>query len=141
MSSLFATDSPAGLVKRFVETTSGYSLRGAGKLADVSHSLVDTWRKWVAAGANAATLPPPEAETLQKLGDYLAVAEEVEIRRVALHLAADRLEDLARQLREEATSGAAGALAATDDASRSTAPPERQAEVGAASWPQGRRGR
>lgn len=102
----------ATLVSRALEATNGKSLRAAGRLLGVSHQQVGDWRKWREAGADSSDLPALKPTTREALSDYLMVAEDLERRRVALRIAASRLDDLADQLREEATSAGGGETAA-----------------------------
>ena len=102
MSSVLTQEGVANLVSRFVVATLDYGTRGAGRLGGVSHSTVASWRSWRRKGADPATLPPLLPETVQSLGGYLKVAGDIEVKRAALRLAADRLDGVAGQLRREA---------------------------------------
>ena len=103
MSSDTGKQKVADIVKRFVLATSDYGTRTAGRLGHVSHTTVAVWRDWQSKGSDPKTLPPPLPETVQSLRDYLGRAGDIEIRRAAFHIAADRLDELAKQLRLEAT--------------------------------------
>lgn len=86
------------LVNAFVASTSGYSLREAGELAGVSHGTVDRWRK-----GQIGELKPA---TRRALEDYLALhVPDDHTERLAKLIAANRLEELAAQLRREAAEG------------------------------------
>ncbi len=94
----------ADIVKRFVVSTLSYGTRNAGRLGGVSHTTVAEWRTWRRGGSNPETLPPPLPETVLSLRGYLEIAGDVEIKRAAFRIAADRLDGLAKQLRSEAAS-------------------------------------
>lgn len=63
----------------------------------------------MARGARTDDLRDMEADTVQKLRDFLLIAEDLGHRRRALKIAADRLEDVVRDLRREAATPSAGA--------------------------------
>lgn len=110
LSTTISKQEAADLVRRFTANTSGMSLRPAGKLVGVSHTTVADWRAWAAAGADPEELADLESATVQGLQAYLRVADQVEIRRAALRLAADRLTQMADDLRNEAAEPDAGAI-------------------------------
>lgn len=123
LSSTITRDEAAELVTRFVDSTSDISTRAAGRLAGVSHDTVATWRQWQTKGADPEALAVPSTTTIQGLEAYLGVADEVEIRRAALRLAADRLAVVVTDLRAEAKLPDAGALATSPAAGQKVVPP------------------
>lgn len=99
---------PRDLVRAAVERTREFSLREGGRLLGVSHSHLSLWRAWVdatAAGREVKDIPDPSPATLRGLRNYLQSADDIGDQRRALGLAADRLEGLVRQLRDEAAAG------------------------------------
>lgn len=76
--------------------------RRAGALGGVSHTRVAGWRKWLDGGAKPEDLPEPEPGTLDGLRHYLRLRNDIEHRKAGLRLAADRLEEVAGDLRTEA---------------------------------------
>lgn len=116
------------LVKRAVAMTLGESLRGAGALLGVSQTTVKAWRDWSEDGSDPSALPEPKPVTVQGVRHYLAIASDIEARQAALRIAADRLEELAGELRREARSPSAaddGDLAARVQLAASERPTER----------------
>lgn len=100
----------ADAVSRFVAATSDHSLRQAAALIGVSHTAVGNLRKWAEGGANPEELSVKPA-TLRAVRDYLEMHAEIKARRMALRVAAQVLEELAGELRDEAVSPrASGAL-------------------------------
>lgn len=135
MSTVITKEEAANLVTRAVATTLDYGLRRAGALLTVSHTHVSMWRKWVKAGSDPETLPELEPETVLGLRRHLAVSHEIETRRAALYLAAERMEEMARELRAEAgapeTTARRGARAG-QAAHRATRPVPRPESEGTA---------
>lgn len=111
MSSPMIPENDHELVSWFVTETSDLALRPAGDLITVSHTQVGEWRAWHADGADpdALVIRP---STRRAIADYMMIAEDVERRRQAYNIAADRLAELADQLRQEATLGGGGEAAA-----------------------------
>lgn len=106
------------LVSRFTEATSDLGTRPAGKLVGVSHDTVARWRKWVQEGSDPGTFQVPHGDTLRAVEEYLARASDIEMHRGALRLAADRLEDVVRQLRQEAAQPLPPVIPELSDAAR-----------------------
>ncbi|MEQ1573102.1 MAG: hypothetical protein ABL993_02540 [Vicinamibacterales bacterium] len=98
------------LVKRFTGNTSGMGTRAAAKLIGVSHDRVAKLRLWAKAGADPEALPALEPRTVEGLAAHDAVAADVETRRAALRMAAERLELAAQEMRDEAEQPDAGAI-------------------------------
>lgn len=84
------------------------SLRDAGGLVGVSHQTVKGWREWLVGGADPDALPAPQRATLDGIESYLRIEADIEARRAALRMAADRLRRTANELDEEASSPDAG---------------------------------
>jgi hypothetical protein len=97
------------LVKRFTGNTLQMTLRPAGDLIGVKAPTVVALRKWYAAGARPEELTASQ-KTIDGIRSYMAVADNVEARRAALRIAADRLEGVIQELRDEAKSPDAGAI-------------------------------
>lgn len=126
LSTIVSKQEAADLVKRFTGNTLQMGTRPAGKLVGVSHDTVAKWRAWDKQGANPEELANLEPTTVQGLRAYLEVADQVEIRRAALRLAADRLTEMADELRNEAAQPDAGAIQRVARAGRAAAARSRR---------------
>ena len=98
----------AQIVSRFTRSTLRLSTRAAGKLVGVSQTTVSGWRSWLRRGEDPAALPMPQPSTLQGIEAYLRIESDVEARRAALTIAAERLEEVVEGLRHEVSSPVAG---------------------------------
>lgn len=87
------------LIDRFLEKTSAYSTREAGRFIGVSHERVNRWRN----GARPALQPENERAIRMFLEapDHPA-GDKSRVESMALLIAADRLERMAADLRAEA---------------------------------------
>lgn len=78
------------------------SFREMGRQAGVSQTKAKEWRDWYDAGAKPKDLPSPQPTSLAGMEHYLRLADDLEFRRAGLRIAADKLENVAGELRREA---------------------------------------